>query len=182
MGMTLGVVAGYAFGRLAVWTINRMNIENQSLYAVLLLAFVFLTFSVTDLIHRQRLSGRLCSGTGYGELSDRSQEDARNVFRRLHVAVSGDPFRHAGTAGQYRRTVAARGAAAGRPDGSVHDPRRTSRRGLPLAAAVPQVHHPRPPLRFVGGAARRRADHLRHLSRRGRRGGSRACCSTSSFS
>ena len=48
--MTLGVVAGYAFGRLAVWTINRINIENQSLYAVLLLAFVFLTFSVTDLI------------------------------------------------------------------------------------------------------------------------------------
>ena len=50
VGMTLGVVAGYAFGRLAVWTINRINIENQSLYAVLLLAFVFLTFSVTDLI------------------------------------------------------------------------------------------------------------------------------------
>ena len=44
VGMTLGVVAGYAFGRLAVWTINRINIENQSLYAVLLLAFVFLTF------------------------------------------------------------------------------------------------------------------------------------------
>ena len=50
VGMTLGVVAGYTFGRLAVWTINRINIENQSLYAVLLLAFVFLTFSVTDLI------------------------------------------------------------------------------------------------------------------------------------
>ena len=50
VGMTLGVVAGYAFGRLAVWTIIRINIEYQSLYAVLLLAFVFLTFSVTDLI------------------------------------------------------------------------------------------------------------------------------------
>ena len=50
VGMTVGVVAGYGFGRLAVWTINRINIENQSLYAVLLLAFVFLTFSVTDLI------------------------------------------------------------------------------------------------------------------------------------
>ena len=50
VGMTLGVVAGYAFGRLAVWTINRINIDNQALYAVLLLAFVFLTFSVTDLI------------------------------------------------------------------------------------------------------------------------------------
>ncbi len=51
VGMTLGVVAGYAFGRLAVWTINRINIENQSLYAVLLLAFVFFTFSISEMLH-----------------------------------------------------------------------------------------------------------------------------------
>lgn len=50
VGMTVGVLAGYGFGRLAVWSINRLNIANQSLYAVLLLAFVFLTFSVTDMI------------------------------------------------------------------------------------------------------------------------------------
>ncbi len=50
VGMSVGVVAGYGFGRLAVWSINRLNIANQSLYAVLLLAFVFLTFSVTDMI------------------------------------------------------------------------------------------------------------------------------------
>lgn len=50
VGMTVGVMAGYGFGRLAVWAINRLNIANQSLYAVLLLAFVFLTFSVTDMI------------------------------------------------------------------------------------------------------------------------------------
>ena len=48
--MIVGALSGYLIGRLAVWTINRINIENQSLYAVLLLAFVFLTFSVTDLI------------------------------------------------------------------------------------------------------------------------------------
>ena len=50
VGMTVGVLTGYGFGRLAVWSINRLNIANQSLYAVLLLAFVFLTFSVTDMI------------------------------------------------------------------------------------------------------------------------------------
>ena len=50
VGMTLGVVAGYAFGRLAVWTINRIKLANHSLYSVLLLAFIFFSFAFTDLI------------------------------------------------------------------------------------------------------------------------------------
>ena len=48
--MTLGAVAGYGFGRAAVWTINKINISNASLYSILLLAFVCLTFSFTTLI------------------------------------------------------------------------------------------------------------------------------------
>jgi cell volume regulation protein A len=48
--MILGAVAGYGFGRVAVWTINKINISNASLYSILLLAFVFLTFSFTTLI------------------------------------------------------------------------------------------------------------------------------------
>ena len=43
-------VMGYAIGRIGVWTINRINLSNYSLYPVLLLAFVFFTFSFTDLI------------------------------------------------------------------------------------------------------------------------------------
>lgn len=49
--MVVGAVAGYGFGRAAVWTINKINISNPSLYSVLLLAFVFLTFSVTTLLY-----------------------------------------------------------------------------------------------------------------------------------
>lgn len=49
--MFVGAVAGYGFGRAAVWTINKINISNPSLYSVLLLAFVFLTFSVTTLLY-----------------------------------------------------------------------------------------------------------------------------------
>ncbi len=47
---TVGVLGGYLFGRLAVWTINKVNLSNNSLYPVLLLAFVFFTFAFTDLI------------------------------------------------------------------------------------------------------------------------------------
>ena len=49
--MVVGALAGYSLGREAVWTINKINISNASLYSVLLLAFVFLIFSFTTLIH-----------------------------------------------------------------------------------------------------------------------------------
>ena len=47
----VGGVMGYAFGRLAVWLINRINLGNSSLYPILLLSFVFITFTVTDMCH-----------------------------------------------------------------------------------------------------------------------------------
>ncbi|MDO4160094.1 MAG: potassium/proton antiporter [Prevotellaceae bacterium] len=45
----VGSAAGYVLGRVAVFMINRLNIDNQSLYPILLLAFVFFTFSITDM-------------------------------------------------------------------------------------------------------------------------------------
>ena len=47
--MTVGALSGYLVGRLAVWTINKINLVNHSLYSVLLLAFIFFSFSFTDL-------------------------------------------------------------------------------------------------------------------------------------
>ena len=49
--MLVGGVVGYGIGRLAVFTINNINIKNNaSLYSVLLLAFVFFSFSFTSLV------------------------------------------------------------------------------------------------------------------------------------
>ena len=48
--MAVGVLAGYLFGRASVWIINKININNASLYSVLLLACVFFTFSFTSLV------------------------------------------------------------------------------------------------------------------------------------
>ncbi len=47
----VGAGAGYFFGRLAVAILNKLNIDNQALYPILLLAFVFFTFSFTDMIN-----------------------------------------------------------------------------------------------------------------------------------
>lgn len=48
--LSVGAVLGYILGKLAAWTINKINIDNASLYTVLLLAFVFFIFSFTDLL------------------------------------------------------------------------------------------------------------------------------------
>lgn len=49
--MVVGALLGYGIGRLAVFTINRIDIKNNiSLYSVLLLASVFFSFSFTSLL------------------------------------------------------------------------------------------------------------------------------------
>lgn len=44
----VGAVAGYVFGKFIVWIINKINIENASLYPILVLAFTFFIFALTD--------------------------------------------------------------------------------------------------------------------------------------
>lgn len=48
--LVVGALSGYLIGRLAVWTINKINLANHSLYSVLLLAFIFFAFAFTDLV------------------------------------------------------------------------------------------------------------------------------------
>lgn len=51
----VGGVFGYLIGKLAVYVINRIHLKNSSLYPILLLCFIFFTFTLTD----------LCKGNGY---------------------------------------------------------------------------------------------------------------------
>ena len=48
--LSVGALAGFLLGRLAILMLNRLDIDNQSLYPILLLAYVFFVFSVTDLL------------------------------------------------------------------------------------------------------------------------------------
>ena len=49
--MSVGAVAGYLLGRGAVYLLNHINLNNKSLYSVLLLAVVYFIFSFTDLLN-----------------------------------------------------------------------------------------------------------------------------------
>ena len=46
----VGAAAGYILGKLAILILNKINIDNQSLYPILLVSFVFFTFAITDLL------------------------------------------------------------------------------------------------------------------------------------
>lgn len=53
--LSVGAIAGFVFGKVAVYVINKINIDNESLYPILLLATAFFTFAATT----------LCMGNGY---------------------------------------------------------------------------------------------------------------------
>lgn len=51
ISMLLGAVCGYGFGKLMVWTVNKIHLETEGLYPVLVLSLILVTFSFTDAIH-----------------------------------------------------------------------------------------------------------------------------------
>ena len=53
--LAVGALMGYLLGRVSVWIINKINIDNESLYPILLLSSAFFTFTATT----------LCKGNGY---------------------------------------------------------------------------------------------------------------------
>ncbi|HZY78662.1 MAG TPA: potassium/proton antiporter [Cyclobacteriaceae bacterium] len=50
IGMVIGGVCGYLSGRAMTWVVNKIHLEVDGLYPVLVLAMVFFTFSFTDRI------------------------------------------------------------------------------------------------------------------------------------
>ena len=53
--LSVGSIVGYLLGRLAVLLINHLNLNNESLYPILLMTMAFFTFAATS----------LCKGNGY---------------------------------------------------------------------------------------------------------------------
>ncbi len=49
--MAIGGVAGYLFGRLSKLTINKLTLDFEGLYPVLVIGLMFMTFSATDFLH-----------------------------------------------------------------------------------------------------------------------------------
>ena len=50
MQLTIGCIAGVYLGKFSIWLINKINLDNDSLYSVLLITCMFFIFSFTDFI------------------------------------------------------------------------------------------------------------------------------------
>lgn len=74
----VGAGAGYLLGKLAILILNKINLDNQSLYPILLLAFVFFTFSVTDRLHGNGYLAVYIAGMMVG--------NAKTMFRKETAA------------------------------------------------------------------------------------------------
>lgn len=48
--MILGGIAGFSFGIISTWLINRIRLDFEGLYPVLVIALMFITFSTTDFV------------------------------------------------------------------------------------------------------------------------------------
>lgn len=46
----VGLALGFGLGKLCVWVINKINLQNRSLYPILMLSFIFFIFSFTNLL------------------------------------------------------------------------------------------------------------------------------------
>lgn len=53
--MSIGLIVGLIFGKLATFAINKINLDSSGLYPVFALAFALLTYSITDLINASGL-------------------------------------------------------------------------------------------------------------------------------
>jgi cell volume regulation protein A len=51
MQMVIGAISGYLLGQLMVWVINRIALDTEGLYPVLVMAFIFFTYSFTHFVH-----------------------------------------------------------------------------------------------------------------------------------
>lgn len=48
--MILGALAGFLFGKISKWVINKIKLDFEGLYPVLMIALMFITFSATDFL------------------------------------------------------------------------------------------------------------------------------------
>ena len=84
----IGAVCGYLLGRLAVLILNKINIQYESLYPVLLLALVFFIFSFTNLLHGNGYLAVYISGVIVGNRAFVHKRSVTSFFRRIRLAVS----------------------------------------------------------------------------------------------
>ena len=170
----VGAAAGYLLGKLAILMLNKLNIDNQSLYPILLLAFVFFTFSITDLLKGNGYLAVYIAGmmVGNNKIMYRKEiytfiieEESKGT--RVDMAVPNHHVPLSRAARQPSRNAGSNGC--GIAHRSIHDCYRPSAQCIPLFASFRQKDkHEIAIVCILGRIAWSRTHHLRNLSGSGR--------------
>lgn len=78
-----GGLIGYGTGKLAVYIINKLNLDNKSLYPIFMLAVVFFTFSVCDLFKGNGYLAVYISGMMIGNSRIANRKEISTFFDGL---------------------------------------------------------------------------------------------------
>lgn len=78
--MGMGIFVGFLIGRAAVWVINTVEIYNDSLYPILLLAFAFFTFAFTSILRGNGYLAVYVAGLIVGNLKLAHKHNMTNFF------------------------------------------------------------------------------------------------------
>lgn len=79
----VGGVIGYGVGRLAVYVINKLNIDNKSLYSIFMLAVAFFTFSFTDMLKGNGYLAVYLAGMMIGNARIANRKEVATFFEGL---------------------------------------------------------------------------------------------------
>lgn len=81
--ISIGALAGFALGKFAVWFINRLKMNNASLYPILVLAFCIFTFSLTYFLQGNGYLAVYIGGLVIGNHSFQHKRSTLNFFDGL---------------------------------------------------------------------------------------------------
>lgn len=81
--MIAGGIAGYLLGKLCTYLLRKFNIENEALYPILILAFCFFIYSLTDLIQGNGFLAVYIGGLVIGNARFVHKKMVRNFFDGL---------------------------------------------------------------------------------------------------
>lgn len=76
----VGIIFGFLISKLSVWILNKIELQNASLYAIFLLAFAGITYSVTDACHGNGLLAVYIGGLIVGNSKLNFKKTIRGFF------------------------------------------------------------------------------------------------------
>lgn len=149
----VGAAVGFAIGHFAVWSLNRLNIDNASLYPILLLSVAFFTFSATGLLHGNGYLAVYLTGMIIGKNRIPYRKEVATFMDGLTWLFQIIMFLMLGLlVNPHEMFRVACVAPAHRPFYDLHRP---ASQCLPLPSALPADQCARAALHLVGGATRR---------------------------